>query len=464
MQDLVLLEPHQAELRAMLHTETGAEAAAYVIFGRAQIGADPWTGAPRTRFISHAIRAIPEEDRVSASPLHITWCTRGLVRELGRAARDGLNLGIVHTHPGGRAVFSDQDDRNEADLARAICNRYGPSHPFISLLLAGDGGMAARIWSDNAVAPFQRIGVVGRRLRFLGSLGASNGDLGILERQARLFGPEVNKILRGMRVAIVGCGGTGSPVAMLLLRLGVGQLLLIDKDVVEVTNLNRVHGARRADVGTPKIEVLAREIRRADLGVAVATLRAWAGAPEARDALKACDVIFGCTDDHDGRALLNRFAYFYGVPLIDVGLRMTPAEGAQPYNMTTRLSVIAPGGACLLCRGVIDPRRAAEEHLERTDPEGFRRLKAEAYVEGGGDPAPAVVTFTTEAATMAVNELMQALTGFRGAEGMAWGRFRRFETLEDRRVSVAARPGCQVCDDRALWGRGDVDPFLYRAG
>src|SRR4051812_10689155 len=67
MQDLVLLEQHEAELRALLHSETGAEAAAYVIFGRAQIGADPWTGDPRTRFISHAIHAIPEEDRVSAS-------------------------------------------------------------------------------------------------------------------------------------------------------------------------------------------------------------------------------------------------------------------------------------------------------------------------------------------------------------------------------------------------------------
>lgn len=464
MQDLILLEPHEADLRALLHTETGAEAAAYVIFGRASISADPWTGAPRTRFISHAVRPIPEEDRVSASPVHITWSTRGLVRELGRATRDELVLGIAHTHPGGQARFSPQDDRNEADLARAVCNRNGPDCPFISLLLAGDGGMAARVWRGNSATTVERLAVVGRRLRFFGSLGCSDADPEILDRQARLFGPEVNDILRGMRVAIVGCGGTGSPLAMLLLRLGLGRLLLIDKDIVEVTNLNRIHGARRSDIGRPKVEVLAREVKEADLGVQVETLCAWAGAPEARDALKACDVIFGCTDDHDGRALLNRFAYFYGVPFIDVGLRMTPDEGPLPYAITARLSVIAPGGTCLLCRGTVNPRRAAEEHLERTDPEAFRRLKAEAYVEGAGDPAPAVVTFTTEAATMAANELLQALTGYRGNEGMAWGRFRRFETLEDKRVAIPARPGCQVCDDRALWGRGDVDPFLYRAG
>lgn len=464
MQDLILLEPHEAELRALLDREAGAEAAAYVIFGQSVIAADPWTGATRTRFVSHAVRQVPEEDQVSASPLHVTWSTRGLVQELGRATRDKLVMGIVHTHPGGRAAFSEQDDHNEADLARAVCNRNGPDYPFISLLLAGDGSIAARVWRSNVMMPVQRIALVGRRLQFFGSLGHAGGDPDILERQARLFGPEVNDIFRQMRVAIVGCGGTGSPLAMLLLRLGIGRLLLIDKDVVEVTNLNRIHGARRSDVGRPKVEVLAREIREADLGVEVAILKAWAGAPESCEALKACDVIFGCTDDHDGRALLNRLAYFYGIPYIDFGLKMTPAEGAFPFSLIARLSAIAPGSTCLLCRGTVDPRRAADEHLERTDQDGFHRLKAEAYVEGGGDPAPAVVTFTTEAATMAANELIQALTGYRGAEGMAWARFRRFETLDDRRVGIPARAGCQICDDRALWGRGDVEPFLYRAG
>lgn len=464
MQDLILLERHEAELQALLYRATGAEAAAYVIFGQSTLAADPWTGAARLRLISHAVRPVPDEDQVSASPLHVTWSTRGLVRELARATQDHLVLGIVHTHPGGSAHFSAQDDRNEAELARAVCNRNGPDFPFVSLLLGGDGRMAARVWRGEACEPVQRVAVVGRRLRYFGSLGPTLGDPGILDRQARLFGPAVNDILRALRIAIVGCGGTGSPLVMLLLRLGVGRLLLIDNDVIEVTNLNRVHGARRSDVGRPKVEVLAREIREADLGVEVRAIRSWVGAPEATAALKACDVIFGCTDDHDGRALLNRFAYFYGVPYIDVGLRMTPATGPLPYKMPARLSVIAPGSACLLCRGTIDPRRAAEEHLERADPERFRRLKAEAYVDGGGEPAPAVVTFTTEAATMAVNELLQALTGYRGAEGMAWARFRHFETLEDRRVSIAPRPGCQVCDEQLLWGRGDVEPFLHRVG
>jgi hypothetical protein len=94
----------------------------------------------------------------------------------------------------------------------------------------------------------------------------------------------------------------------------------------------------------------------------------------------------------------------------------------------------------------------------------FARRKAEAYVEDGGDPAPAVVTFTTEAAAMAVNELIQGLTNYRTPPGMAPGQFRQFELSQDRTVSPSPRPGCKICDGRGYWGRADVDPFLYRIG
>ncbi len=464
MDDLILLDRHEVKLRALLQNAAGVEAAAYMTFGRAHIAADPWTEEPRTRFISHQVSAVPDEDLVSASSVHVTWSTRGFVKALARASAVSLCLGIVHTHPLGTAVFSDQDDRNEAGLAASVRNRNGPDFPFLSVLFGGDGTLAARVWRNGAVSPVQRITIAGRRLRFFGHLGNDPMVDEAFERQGRLFGEEVNARLRDLRVAVVGAGGTGSPVVALLLRLGVGKLLLIDKDIVEVTNLNRVHGARLSDAGEglAKVEVLAREIRLADLGADVQTRRAWAGAPDVREALRACDVIFGCTDDHDGRALLSRMSYFYGVPLIDVGLRIVRRE--PNFDMVARTSFVTPGGACLLCRGVVDPRRAAEEALERDNPEDYRKRKAEAYVVGGGDPAPAVVTFTTEAATMAVNELLQSLTDYRGAGGAAWGRFRTFQTLEDRVVTIPPKSGCRVCDGQNYWGLGDVEPFTYRVG
>ncbi len=209
---------------------------------------------------------------------------------------------------------------------------------------------------------------------------------------------------------------------------------------------------------------LAREITGADLGVEVATFRGWVGDPRVRDGLRSCDVIFGCTDDHDGRLFLNRFAYFYGIPVIDMGLRVLPATEERPYEMGARVTVVAPGTTCLLCRGLVDPRIASEEALRRIDPAEYERRKAEAYVSGGGNPAPAIVTFTTETACMGVNELLQALTGFRGPGGMKAERRRRFETPEDRANTARARPECEMCAGPGVWGLGDVEPFLHRFG
>lgn len=468
MHDLVLLDRHEAELRTLLDMERGIEAAAYVVLGRSAIRRDPWTGDARVRLVSHRVIPISAEEQISASAVHVTWSTRGFVRELARASGEQLAFGIVHSHPGGSAVFSPQDDRNEALLIRASANRIGAEAELVSLLFGGDGTVAARVWkASGEVVPIPRITVTGAQWRVYGGFDNSGPDVGhIFDRQARLFGTSFNDIMREMRIGIVGGGGTGSPTAMLLMRLGARHLALIDPDVIENTNLNRVHGSRRtdADAAMRKVDMLAREIDLAGLGTHVVTVPTWAGWDSARDVLKACDVIFGCTDDHDGRMLLNRLAYFYGIPLVDVGLRMRPAKPPLPFNLVARVSTILPGHACLLCRGLVDPRRAAAEDLARSNPAEFARRKAEAYVEDAGDPAPAVVTFTTEAAAMAVNELIQGLTNYRMPAGMASGRFRQFELAQDRTVAPSPRPGCKICDAGGYWGRADVDPFLYRIG
>lgn len=56
-------------------------------------------------------------------------------------------------------------------------------------------------------------------------------------------GPALDRDMRNRRVGVVGCDGPGSAAAMLLERLGVGRAALFDRDLVETTNLNRLHGA-----------------------------------------------------------------------------------------------------------------------------------------------------------------------------------------------------------------------------
>ena len=368
-------------------------------------------------------------------------------------------------------TFSDQDDNNEPDLVTLAVNRNGPGTNILSVILTADDHLAGRLWlrpAEGAHEPLRLIRVMGQRFNLHYQGRGTGVSAPAFQRQALAFGEALNHDLRRLRIGIVGCGGTGSAAAMLLARLGVGQIVLIDNDIVDQTNLNRLHGSRQADADAmrPKVEVLAHAIAEMGLGVRAVPIEAWAGDPQCRDALRSCDIIFGCTDDHEGRLFLNRFAHYYLIPVIDIGLAID-VDDHQPPSIKAldgRVSVIAPGHTCLMCRGVIDPEIARAETMRRSDPEEYEQRKAEAYVVGEGNPAPAVVTFTTELACMGVNEMIHRLQGFRGPDGAAANRVRKFHLGEDRRPGHKPIPACPVCAGEDIWGKGDVLPFLGKIG
>lgn len=463
--DVTIQERHLAQLKELVFPGGGIEGAAYVVFGISRVASDPWDRQQRTNYLSYDVVPIEPGEIESAGPDHITWSTASFVRLLKQAKEDGLVAGIVHSHPRGPAWFSDQDDCNEAELARLACNRNGAGTTLLSLLLVGDGTLRAQVWRGEKSEPARAVKVIGKRLVSHHLQPVARND--VFSRQALALGEGTNAQLRALRVGVVGCGGTGSATAVLLARLGVGHLVLFDEDTVEASNLNRLHGSRRADADAirPKVQVLAREISEMGLGVRVVPVQRWVGDPECRDALKSCDVIFGCTDDHDGRLMLNRFAYFYLSPVIDMGLAIEPQpDGGGIRELSGRCTVLSPGGACLLCRQIVDPVRARDEELQRRNPQEYERRKREAYIRGGGNPAPAVVTFITATAAMAIDELLQGLCNFRGGDGWAWQRIRRFDLVKDRSPGALPNDDCPICVDRTYWGLGDVEPFLDRIG
>lgn len=466
---LTMREDHGGELRAHLLRGDGHEHAAYVICSRTAIRRDPWDREAHEKYLSVRVIPVPDDQVLASSPGLITWSTASYVRALREAAAQGCVVAVVHNHPEGMTSFSAQDDSNEPDLVQLAVNRNGEGVKMLSLIVTADGQWAGRVWllpQDRAHAPLRMVRVLGRRfgLHYQGRGGAAG--LPAFHRQALAFGQALNEDLAHLRVGVVGCGGTGSAVAMLLARLGVGQIVVIDNDIVDRTNLNRLHGARQedADALRPKVHVVAASIAAMGLGVRVVEVEAWVGDPECRDALRSCDVIFGCTDDHEGRLFLNRLAYYYLVPVIDIGLAIDVDRGDPPVlsALDGRVSVLTPPETCLMCRDIISAEAARGEAMKRADPDGYEQRKAEAYVAGERNPAPAVVTFTTELACMAVNELIQRLQGFRDPDGSAAHRIRKFHLGEDRRPRHDPRSACPVCASSEIWGRGDVTPFLGR--
>jgi molybdopterin/thiamine biosynthesis adenylyltransferase len=466
---LTVRSDHFAELAQALLRDDGCEHAAYVLCAHADIRHEPWDRQAHRKFLSRKIIPVPDEHIVESTPNLVTWRTASFARALKEAQADGMTVAVAHSHPAGQLLFSEQDDKNEPDLLQMAMNRNGDGSSILSLILTADQQLAGRIWlhpSERGKQPLRVIRVYGTDFAYHYPERSTGVSPVALHRQALALGHALNRDLRMLRVGIVGCGGTGSAVAMLLARLGIGQIVLFDNDIIDQTNLNRLHGARQADADAmrPKVNVVADVIAEMGLGVRVVPIEAWVGDPQCRDALRSCDIVLSCTDDHDGRLFLNRFAYYYVIPVIDLGLAIDVDHGEPPTikAFDGRVTVLGPKHTCLLCRGVIDPEIARAEAMRRDDPAEYEKRKAESYVLGEGNPSPAVVTFTTELACMAVNELIHRLQGFRGPEGAAANRVRKFHLNEDRRPGHRPESACPICASETIWGRGDQQPFMGR--
>lgn len=466
--DLAAQEAHLRLLQAELLRADGQEHAAYIIFGISRIAADPFHGGARLRLLIKDVQPVEPDEITSSDDQHISWKTDRFVRLLAEAERAGHQVGVAHSHPTGPAEFSRQDDRNEADLARIAYNRNGGTALVVSLLFSGGGEIVGRVWtSPQDCIDLDVIRSVSSNWTFRHRDDGSQAEDPAMNRQGLALGQAFNRTMRSLRIGVVGAGGTGSPLIQQLGRMGVGYLAIFDPDTVELSNLNRLYGATHADAKerAKKVDVAKREIERMGLGTQVMTVDTWIGAVECRDVLKSMDLIFGCTDDHDGRILLNRLAYYYLIPIIDLGLALQVSErhGERVLEGDGRVTVLEPGASCLICRRIVNPMVAAEEALRRNDPTEFDRRKAEAYVRGEGNPAPAVVSFTTSVATMAIEEMIQRLQRFRGPQGTIANRVRKFGQMEDFRPGAARQP-CRVCGSPRIFGAGDVSPFLGRAG
>ena len=247
---LTLRDDHLNQLRDHLLRDDGCEHAAYLLCNVASIRRDPWNREAHRNYLSARVISVPDDQVVQSTPSIVTWSTASFVRTLKEAAGSGQIVAVVHNHPAGRVNFSAQDDANEPDLVQLAVNRNGSETNLLSIILTADGHLAGRVWLRplvDAYTPLQLIRVIGERWHLHYQGRGRGAAMPTFQRQALAFGEALNDDLRVLRIGVVGCGGTGSAVAMLLARLGVGQIVLIDNDIVDRTNLNRLHGSRQAD-------------------------------------------------------------------------------------------------------------------------------------------------------------------------------------------------------------------------
>lgn len=138
-------------------------------------------------------------------------------------------------------------------------------------------------------------------------------------KQRIFLGKEADARLRSARVAILGLGATGSVIASWLARAGVGQLTLIDRDIVEASNLQRQLLYLERDIQRPKALVAAERLAEANSGIELKPVVADLTSGNARELLSGFDLICDGSDNFEARYLINDVAILTGTPWIYCG-------------------------------------------------------------------------------------------------------------------------------------------------
>lgn len=431
------------------------ECAAVLLARRIDTGAE-------VRLLGRSLHWVPQAAYCEQSSHHMLIRSEGYVGALGAAEKDGAVPIWFHTHPGQEGVPLPSPHDRQVD--REICDLFqlrSGSGVYATLIASPRGEnfvFSGEVTPENGeTAPIDRVWMVGDRWRLLPNFaGHVARPDAIFDRNVRAFGPDIQSVLGDIRVAIVGAGGTGSAVAEQLVRLGVRHLLLIDNDTLSASNVTRVYGSTPQEVGQPKVDVVAAHLTRIAPELRCSTIQGMVTVKHVAQALRASDLVFGCTDDNAGRLVLSRLSTFLLTPVIDVGVLLSSDRAGVLTGIDGRITTLTAGAACLVCRGRIDMARAA---AEMRTPEERQRLADEGYAPALGQVEPAVVAFTTAVAAAAVNELLDRLIGYGPSE-------RPTETLlrlHEREISTnefLPRQGhyCHVAQGK--WGAGEEEPFL----
>jgi len=160
------------------------------------------------------------------------------------------------------------------------------------------------------------------------------------QKQRIFLGRDADARLRSRRVAIVGLGATGSVLATWLARAGVGTLALLDRDIVELSNLHRQVLYTERDLGTPKAEAAARHLGDVNSHINLHPLVTDLTSGNAREILAHYDLILDGTDNFEARYLINDVSILTGTPWIYTG-----AIGAEGIVWP----IAPPETPCLRC-------------------------------------------------------------------------------------------------------------------
>ena len=349
----------------------------------------PSTGATRSSALIRAV--IPPEPGDRFVHGNATVTADYILRASQIAQDDLCGLVLLHSHPGAdRWQFMSGPDR-DTESSYAYLVREITGQPLVGMTLAtGNNTWSARHWDVKSANQIDcshctNVRVIGDRLAVswnhrLRPAPAAN------EKQVRsisAWGERCQADLARRRVLVVGAGSVGLDVIVRLAASGICDLTVMDFDLVQIHNLDRLIGAtlRDARSNRPKTHVAHREAVKATTACDFRIDISDSSICEP-DGLKLAldhDIVFSCVDSPWARAVLNAMAYTDLIPVIDGGIRIDTLPDHGMRNAVWRSHVVRPERPCMSCSRQLD---LSEVQL---DKQGL--LNNPEYIAGSGRAA-----------------------------------------------------------------------------
>lgn len=318
----------------------------------------PSTGATRSSAL--IVSVIPPDvgDRFVHGNATVTG--RYVLRGAQIARNDGCGLVLLHSHPGASGWQAMSPADRDAEVSYANLAREFTELPLVGMTVATDDvTWSARHWNIGAgkrvdCTHSTNVRVVGGRLAvsWNDALAPPPSATGRQVRTVSAWGESCQADLARRRVLVVGAGSVGLDIIVRLAASGV-QVNVMDFDIVETHNLDRLIGATRRDVRLrrPKIHIAHREATRAATAEAPA-IEVFGHSICELEGLRVAldhDLIFACVDRPWPRAVLNAMAYSDLIPVIDGGIAIDTFADGSMKNATWRSHVIRPQRPCMSC-------------------------------------------------------------------------------------------------------------------
>ena len=151
-----------------------------------------------------------------------------------------------------------------------------------------------------------------------GSEELSTKELDRFSRQVMLeeIGYNGQLKLKNAKVCVVGTGGLGNPITSRLAAMGVGTLRIVDRDVIELSNLHRQTLFDEDDVGQVKVEVAEKKLQKLNPDCKIEALAVSVNDYTALEVVEGCDVVIDALDSVNARYALNKACVKFGIPFV----------------------------------------------------------------------------------------------------------------------------------------------------